>query len=241
MFKILIVEDDMQQLEFLTQTIKDSYPTWDVVAVSDFHTAITLIDNSITDKAMFSLFLFDIQLSSDTSDRDGFNIAKHLRMYSDYYMTPILFLTSITSQTQFALSNYHCYNYITKPYTGSDIITQLQQLLYTGYLKKTHIRIKDINNVIHNIPFSDIYYLNSNLHCIQLHMSSHKVTFRGYTLDTILDALPNNFIRCHRRFIINTEKIANIDITNQCVSLGKDSIPIGRTYIEIIQRLKGVL
>jgi DNA-binding LytR/AlgR family response regulator len=42
--------------------------------------------------------------------------------------------------------------------------------------------------------------------------------------------LDKSFIRCHKRFIINSQYITNIDLTNNYVEVYNTSIPIGRTY-----------
>ena len=134
MQKVLIVEDDTIQLNMLYQTIHDAYPSWNIFCVSDYAAADRLILDSLQKSASFTLFLLDIQLTKDIGNRDGFFLAKEIRQHSAYYQTPILFLTAVSDENYFALSNFHCYNYISKPYTDADIRYQLQQMLMTGYL-----------------------------------------------------------------------------------------------------------
>ena len=132
---ILIVEDNNEQLNMLVSTIKNSYPSWVIDYASSYDEAVILIQRSVEEHP-FNLFLLDIQLAEDSSDRGGFLLAKEIRNIPNYYRTSILFLTSVHEASSFALSNFHCYNYITKPYTGIDILNQLEQMLLTGYLEK---------------------------------------------------------------------------------------------------------
>jgi len=77
--------------------------------------AINVLRLSIEKENYFSLFLLDIQLSHEEGDRGGFIFANEIRKIPSYYMTPLLFLTAVSDENYFALSHYHCYNYIAKP------------------------------------------------------------------------------------------------------------------------------
>lgn len=230
MKKILIVEDEDIQRSTLKKCLSEKFPCWMICAAKDYESAENLILSSINDGSYFSLFLLDVQLKDDPCDFGGFVLAETVRRHEPYYQVPILFLTSVTTKTGYALSNFHCYNYITKPYSSRDIIEQIRQMLMTGYLKEESITVTDTNHVHHRILLNDLYYIEARSHMLAYHTAYITVTSRSSTLDSISRTLPGNFIKCHRKFVVNTDKITNCDHTARMLALGGDSIPFSRTY-----------
>ena len=135
MQKILIVEDDPIQLEMLYETVHSRYPAWEIKKGSSLEAAQAFLQESVTANEYFTLFLLDIQLSKEPGDRNGFQLAQSIREISVYYKTPILFLTSVSEELSRALTQFHCYNFITKPYQKETVLEQLRQMLLTGYLQ----------------------------------------------------------------------------------------------------------
>ena len=74
MQKILIVEDDKLQRDQLYQSISMKYPSWNIICSKDYQSAKDEIDSSIEQNNYFTLFLLDIQLSSDSADSRWFFI-----------------------------------------------------------------------------------------------------------------------------------------------------------------------
>lgn len=231
--KVLIVEDDIDQNNFLCETIQANYPEWTIIPAYTYVEAsdyISDIDETATSNITpFTLFLFDVQLSKETGDRGGFVLAEELRKKRKYYRTPVLFLTAISDEGGFALSNYHCYNYISKPYSSKDILVQLEQMLITGYLENM-LDILDSNRIHHNVSVQDITYIESKGHIITLHLEKESLQTRHYTLSSMLKLLGSGFIQIHKRYIINPKKVTHIDKSNACINIGSTVIPIGRTY-----------
>lgn len=237
MQKVLIVEDDTIQLNMLYQTIHDAYPSWNIFCVSDYAAADRLILDSLQKSASFTLFLLDIQLTKDIGNRDGFFLAKGIRQHSAYYQTPILFLTAVSDENYFALSNFHCYNYISKPYTDADIRYQLQQMLMTGYLRNNTLELTDTQRILHRTSFCDILYIKSAYHVLSVFCEADFFQTRQYSLESILPMLDKDFIQCHKQYIINTSKVLHLDITSKIVTLtSNDSIPVGKSFLQDIER-----
>ena len=129
MQKILIVEDDPIQLEMLYETVHSRYPAWEIKKGSSLEAAQAFLQESVTANEYFTLFLLDIQLSKDPEDRSGFQLAHAIRKISVYYKTPILFLTSVSEELSRALTQFHCYNFIAKPYQRETVLEQLRKML----------------------------------------------------------------------------------------------------------------
>lgn len=165
MQKILIVEDDPIQLEMLYETVHSRYPAWEIKKGSSLEAAQAFLQESVTANEYFTLFLLDIQLSKEPGDRNGFQLAQSIREISVYYKTPILFLTSVSEELSRALTQFHCYNFITKPYQKETVLEQLRQMLLTGYLQDV-LDIADTQRIHHRLQPQDIRYIESRSHTI---------------------------------------------------------------------------
>ncbi len=236
MKKILIVEDDLEQLSTLSHHIQQHY-NWQILTSTNYDDAINLIDNSVKNDDTFSLFLFDVQLAPDSSDRGGFDLARHLRNYKEYYTTPLLFLTSISDKNYFAINNFHCYNYIPKPYTMEDISHLIEHMLITGIITKDKISITDTNNVIHRISPSDILYIKANHHSLTIYTTDLTIITREHSLSSLQPLLVPECIRCQKSYIINIEYAKNFDIVNKCINTDKGMVKISKDYIELMKQL----
>ena len=229
MHNLLIVEDDISQNNSLLNTIKCAYPQWSIKSAVNYSTATELIDKSLSTGKFFSLFLLDIQLALETSDRGGFRLAEEIRKNPIYFKTPILFLTAISDEGFFALSEFHCYNYITKPYSNKDILHQIEQMLITGYLENC-LEITDTNRILHKLFINDIFIIESQSHTLILQTSHGIIVSREYTLKEILSLLGSDFLQCHRRTLVNKSHIHSYDKTSNYLLVGNNTVSVGRSY-----------
>lgn len=236
MHHVLIVEDNHSQCTLLQQTLKNQYPDWNIETANNYEDGLYKLNNSLQKKPLFTLFLLDVQLSTTKGDRGGFFLAKELRKHPSYYTTPILFLTAISDEGSFALSEFHCYNYIAKPYTSQDILHQIEQMLLTGYLQNT-ISIIDTDRIQHKLFINDVYMIEAKSHSIIIHTATDEFTTREYSLEKIQKLLSASFIQCHRKYIINKQYITCFDQTSRYIQVGSFRLPCGRTYINNINTL----
>ena len=237
MHKVLILEDENTQRNILFETIRNSYSDWEIVQADSYDSAKELLETSLKEQSYFTLFLLDVQLSDNAGDRGGFFIAREIRKQTPYFMTPILFLTAVSDEGSFALSQFHCYNYISKPYSPKDILFQIEQMLLTGYMQNM-IQIVDTARIRHKIFINDIYTIESSKgHTITLYTKHGDYTTREYSLESIQSKLGDNFIRCHRKNIINKQYLINYDKSSQYVQINDMKIAVGRTYMKNIEQL----
>lgn len=236
MQRLLIVEDEKSQLLMLQETIQNQYPDWSLECANTYENALLLLQQSITQQNPYTLFLLDIQLSPSLADRGGFLFAEAIRKERIYYRTPILFLTAVPDEHFIALSHFHCYNYIAKPYHPEDILVQLNQMLLTGYLQENILLVTDTNRIRHRIRKEHILFAEASSHTIILHTTKGKIATREFTLDALLNELGEMFIRCHRKYIIQKEQIRNYDKVTHYIHIQKEVIPIGKTYMDILDQ-----
>lgn len=234
---VLIVEDNPEQNKELYESIHNAYPSWNVSSAYSYEEAKEMLEKSIITNNYFSIFLLDVQLKDDFCDFGGFILANEIRSQKAYYTVPILFLTSVSEKTGYALSNFHCYNYITKPYFSDDIIYQIQQMMLTGFLEANSIIITDTNRIRHRVVQKDICYIESKSHVVIFETNSGNITSREINFSALLKQLTGDFIQCHKKYIVNVNYIDNYDKTSRYLRLGAHSIPVSRTYKERVEDL----
>ncbi|MBQ8281856.1 MAG: response regulator transcription factor [Lachnospiraceae bacterium] len=227
--KVMVLEDVDAQNQAICNLLKERYPSWDIVSVTTLSRAEEELANSISSSSPFTLFLLDIQLTAFPWDRGGFTLATEIRQHKCYFQTPILFLTSISSEMSYALSNFHCYNYISKPYSFDDLIKEIEQMRATGYLKNTII-VKDTQRILHQVNAHEILWAESSFHTLNICTPNGIINTREFTLNSLFDILPSNFVRCHRKFIVNTTHIENIDTKNRLIKINYLEIPITKAF-----------
>ncbi|MGB1217267.1 MAG: LytR/AlgR family response regulator transcription factor, partial [Saprospiraceae bacterium] len=83
------------------------------------------------------------------------------------------------------------------------------------------------------IYLENILFIESLKDYITIHATTEKHTIK-YSITTFLKELNPQFLRIHRSFIINTDKITAY--TKQDIEIGQKEIPIGETYKEEVER-----
>jgi len=78
------------------------------------------------------------------------------------------------------------------------------------------------------IPFDDIFYIESLSDYIKVHLTNQVETVSKEKISALAERLPENFLRIHRSFIVNTNKITRFN-SNE-VELDSVQLNIGRSY-----------
>lgn len=222
MAKVMIVEDNLNialGLEEIVRSIK-----------SDIDTTITgYAEEALKEAALqkVDLFLLDIQLF----DYSGIELASKLRNMDRYKMTPIVFITAIPTKELLAFKKIHCYDYIVKPFRKDEVIEVVSTILNFGIKKEEYINF-NLKNYIYRVKLDEIIYIEVIMRKIKVVTIKEEIELSKYTLQGILDELRDNFIRCHRGYVVNIDYISKIDRANNYILLDKvdDKIPIGRKY-----------
>lgn len=85
----------------------------------------------------------------------------------------------------------------------------------------------NVNKKYVKIKFEEMLYVESIKDYVKIHLASGNVVTKD-ALSNFEEKLPNNFLRTHRSFIVNTQKITAF--TKVDVEIGKQEIPIGSSY-----------
>ena len=80
------------------------------------------------------------------------------------------------------------------------------------------------------ISYGYIYYFEAREKKIFVNTKNSEIGFYA-TLDTLADSLPEQFVRCHRGFIVNRKKIKTISYSQKLIFLNNDMlVPLSRGY-----------
>lgn len=88
------------------------------------------------------------------------------------------------------------------------------------------------------IPYSQIYYLEAREKKIFVRILDQEIGFYE-TMENLEEKLPEEFIRCHRSYIINGKKIEKVMLSQNYVILSHDlTVPLSRSYKRVLKDYK---
>ena len=148
------------------------------------------------------VILLDINLKSN---KTGLEIAEEIRSYNkDVY---IIFLTGHLEYALVAYK-YKTFDYLPKPLTQERLEETITRIFNDIYSKpKKYLKIDNKNTIIDEAEINFIHrdgmklVFNTNSRDYEIYSSFNKIQ----------DNLPENFVRCHKSFIINIDNISNVE------------------------------
>ena len=172
------------------------------------------------------VFVLDIQLKSNMS---GLELAQKIREFNkDCY------LIFTTGHLEYSLLAYKLktFDYLAKPITTERLEETILRLVddINGRPKK-YIRIDSKNTLVDE---NEILYIKREGMKLIYHTSTKD--YEAYSsFAKMEDLLPQNFIRCHKSFVVNVNKIVHIEPVSSYIFFSDDSsCEIGPKYKKII-------
>lgn len=181
-------------------------------------------------RSIHILFL-DIQMPELT----GFQLARLLKGKCEIIIT--------TAYPEYALDGYEydVADYLLKPFSFERFLAainkckkRLSQNPVIGNNELMHFFVKT-GSRLRKIYFNEILYLEAMRDYIALHLTTGKI-MTLQSLTSFEEQLPDTFIRIHRSYIINTEKLVYIEKSS--IKVGEAILPIGEKYED---RLSGLI
>ncbi|WP_294387515.1 LytTR family DNA-binding domain-containing protein [uncultured Clostridium sp.] len=223
MLRIYICEDEYYQQLYLEKIIKDA------ICIENYHMEISLMTNDpyellndIKDTKHTGIYFLDIHLKSDIN---GIQLAKKIRDYDPRCF--IVFITADKNKSnEIFLYKVEAMDYIIK----TDFINlplRIRDCLHSAYTKYTSKNTKlqkifsaKVEDSIVNVNYDDILFFETSptIHKVLLHYDNKVIEFYG-KMKELERTLDNRFCRCHTSFIINKEKIKEINIKNRIAYL----------------------
>ena len=239
-FKILIVED--QQLVAKDIAARLTNLGYEIVGIEDtFNGAINSFKTYLPD-----LVLLDINIRGD---KNGIDIAVEI---NKTIPTPFIFVTAQTdAETLQKAKNTFPSAYLVKPFTTTHLSVSIDLALHnfafqkketmelpinededyreTFYLKQDFMFIKDGNNYI-KINQNEMLLLESEGNYVKIHTNEKRYLIRS-TINSAIEKIKlSHFMRVHRSYCINLNKITKFN-ENEIV-VENITVPLGRNYKE---------
>ena len=216
--KVVIIEDDLIVADHLTMMLQRHGIT-----------VLGVIDNAEdamqewTDGA--DLYFVDIRLSGI---KTGIDLGKvlHANNQAFVYVTANNEISTVKKAAETSP-----FGYITKTYKESDVVALLE------LFKVQFAREFEVNTDFgkKRIKLTDILYLEADGSYVKIFTKERLYTERG-TLTEIEERYDSYFIRVHRSFLVNTDKID--EYNSKEVYVNGKAIPISRSYKDLLTKLK---
>ena len=145
-----------------------------------------------------------------------------------------------TAYDQYAIESFkiNALDYLLKPISYSEFLIASQRALDWFKLvdsnRFTSIFVKSGHRT-ERIDFNQILYIENQRDYVKFHLHDSKESISSLmSMQSLEEKLPSKlFMRVHRSFIVNLEKIKTIE--RSCIVFGKEYIPISDSYKEKFQ------
>lgn len=195
---------------------KNNYEAKVAFSSCDVNKILTFVNSNKTD-----VLLLDINLNSKIS---GLELAEKVRAKNkDCY---IIFLTGHLEYAMMAYK-FKTFDYLAKPITSERLEETVTRLFEDVHgLPKKYIKIDNKNTFIDE---NEIEYIKRDGMKIVYHTANKD--YEAYSsFNKIQENLPNNFIRCHKSYIANINKITNLEPLSNVIYFENSSCDIGPKY-----------
>lgn len=231
MKRVLIVEDNTVIREFLVKLINQLDPLIDVKDVATYKGAKKIYEETYIDA-----FFLDIHLG----DGSGYDLAKEIRLLDHYKFKPVVFLTGDVDYQLEAHLDVRCYKYLLKPFHIDELREVLFDVVSFGIEEdETRQLTLKSRGESYRVNESEIVYMEYRNRHLHIRTIDDELVFSSYTLKEITDMVTENFVQCHKSFIINPKYIHRISESDGYIVLRSNTerIPIGRKYRKEIHEL----
>lgn len=178
---------------------------------------INYIENNKVD-----VLILDINLKSETT---GCDIAEIVRKKNKN-----IYIIFTTGHLEYALLayKYKTFDYLPKPILEERLEETILRLM--DDIKSTPSKFIRLNNNKTIINQDEINYIKKD--GMKLVFCTNNRTYETYSsFNKIQDCLPDNFMRCHKSFIVNLKNISNINSNKNTILFApNDSCSIGAKY-----------
>lgn len=219
--KCLIVDDEPLAIELITEHISQM-KMLELVAYT--HSPIEAL-HKLKEEHIDLVFL-DIQMPVLT----GLELARTLKN------PPAIIFT--TAYREYAAESYELdvIDYLVKPITFTRFLQAVNKYLdrnesnekeKLNTLSKDNYFFVNANKKHHKIYFDSILHVESMKEYVRIFLIDTTITTK-YSMAEFENLLPSNFLRVHRSYIVNVDKVTAF--TANDIEIGEKEIPIGGLY-----------
>lgn len=222
MLKFVICDDNINILEKLEKMLNSI-----LMKYSDDAKVVFTSDNidsllKYADENKVDVFLLDINFKTN---KNGLNVAEYIRQKNKNAY--IIFTTGHMEYVLMAYK-YKTFDYLTKPITPDRLEETIRRLFEDiNGLPKRYLKIDNKSTLIDE---SEIEYVKRDGMKLVFHTSSKDYDVYS-SFNKFQEKLPKNFVRCHKSYIVNINKINDVDLVTGTIRFkDNNSCFIGPKY-----------
>lgn len=202
MLNFVICDDNLNILDKLSKMLENIFTKNNFEAVVSFKSdntsdILNYMDNNIVD-----VLMLDINLKSNKS---GLELAEEIRKRNKN-----CYIIFTTGHLEYAMVAYKfkTFDYLAKPITYDRLEDTVKRLFEDVYgMPKKYLKLDNKNTIIDE---SEIQYIKRDGMKLVFHTSSRDYDIYS-SFNKFQDKLPENYIRCHKSFVANINKIKDVE------------------------------
>ena len=221
MLNIFVCEDNAIQRRTIVQTIQNIIlmEELDMQLILDTEDPYVLLEKVKASQGT-GIYFLDIDLNSNMN---GMKLAQQIRLFD-----PRGFIVFITAHSELSYMTFQyrveAMDFVLKDNPAEAKVKIRECLLhamerYTLQTNKTHkVYSIEVGGRKISVDYDDIIFFETsrNIHKIILHAKDRQIEFTS-TMKELTSALDDNFVRCHRSFLVNKNCIKEVDAKNRIV------------------------
>lgn len=139
-----------------------------------------------------------------------------------------------TAYSEYALKGFelNALDYLAKPITFKRFLAAINKFPVVSKEAETSLVIKSGYD-LHRVLFQDILYIESDSEYVNYHFEDGKKIMANQSLSKLLNELPSQFIRVHRSYIVNKNKVTSLK--GRSLMLSNTEIPVSDSYFETVK------
>lgn len=225
MFKVILCDDNMSSVNSLSTMLQSIFLKHDINAeIENIFTKPSELLQYTKCSDVDILFL-DIDLKADIN---GIELANRFRKQNKN-----AYIIFLTAHFEFAMLAYKVktFDYLIKPISSIKLEETILRL-FNDAINNKKLFI-NLGNGKHLIKQSDIFYIEKNQQKSIIHTTHSEVEL--YTsFSNLLVCLPENFKRCHKSYIVNTEHISEINTKDNTLFINNTTtIPYSDKFFDL--------
>lgn len=192
------------------------------IIIDEFSSGKELLDKYKINTRKYNIILCDILMD----DLNGIDLIRKIRSINSSFQAII-----ITGSAEYVFDGYDigALNYLIKPVSieklEKEFIRAVKNINSTmPWMYSVHANGKRVF-----INISEVLYFEVNNKTITANLEKEKIDFNMKIKELEAEVKDKNFIRCHRSYLVNANKIEEI-LLNKLILKNKVEIPIGRSY-----------
>lgn len=221
MLDIFVCEDNAVQRQAIVQTIQNTVliEELDMRLVLDTEDPYRLLETLKTSQNT-GIYFLDIDLGSDMN---GMKLAQQIRLFD-----PRGFIIFITAHSELSFMTFQyrveAMDFVLKD-NPAEAEVKIRECLfhamerYTLQTNRTHkVYTMEAGGRKISIDYDDILFFETsgNVHKVMLHAKNRQMEFFG-TIKELANTFGNDFVRCHRSFLVNKKNIREVDTKNRII------------------------